>query len=399
MKKILWISRRVPYDGVAHAGGQIHNYLLKKFHEKSNCFLISFAKENECAMMDLDRYGISSYISVISSKKNIAFLGKKFFSLLFFFTIFLGFDSFWYMWRTFRGALEYRRRYGSPDVVVLQWTEMVNQIVWLKRLFPNSKFVSIEEDVSFLRCQRVYDSAKGLRKVVSKIILILFKKIELHSLNKSDLVVLNNGKDKKLVEENGFDTRKIFICHPFFHNMLDVQCKNIGKNILFYGAMNRPENYQSAIWFIEKVFPKLESLGFCFIVVGNNPHENLKKYDNGKSIRIMGFVKDVTPFFESSLCLVAPLVMGAGVKIKVIEAMSAGLPVLTNNVGIEGIFAENEKEFFLCSTPGEYERKILILEKNVDLGKKINVNSKMFIRAKYNYEADANLLFQKICDL
>ena len=397
-KKILWISRRAPYDRVAHAGGQIHNYLLKKFKKKENedVYLISFASEDVVPFLDLEKYNIPSNIAVISSKKNVSYLLKKFFSLLFFPTILLGFDSFWYVRHAFLASLKYKRKYGSPDVVVLQWTEMVNQIIWLKKLFPNAKYVSIEEDVSFLRKKRHLDTSSFFSRPVKKILFHFFKQIEILSLNLSDLVVVNNEKDKNLIVNEVGKKDKLFVCHPYFQNMRDVERKNIGKDLLFYGAMSRFDNYQSAIWFLENVFPELEPLGFRFYVVGNSPHESLKKYNNGKNVFVTGFVDDVIPYFERSLCLVAPLVTGAGIKIKVLEAMSVGLPVLTNEIGIEGIPAKNEKDFFFCRTAVEYRDKIIELSNNKSLMTNMGEQAKLFIRTNFDYQQDAEVLYEKI---
>ena len=395
--RVLWISRNVPYDDVAHAGGKIHNYLLKSFKKNGvDCFLISFAKEEEFCKIDLDKYNIPYDIAKISFRKNLSYLGKKLFSLLFVFTYFLGMDTFWYVWRIFRSAQKYKRRHENPDVVILQWTSVVNQIWWLKKLFPESKFVTIEEDVTFLKKERMLKKSSYFIRMLKKPFFVLFKKNELHSLKLSELVVLNNEKDRDLIVDEGVSLGKTFVCHPFFQDMLDLEHYGSKNHIIFYGAMNRPENYKSAIWFIEKVFiPKLIKKGFCFTVVGNKPHESLKKYDNGDNIRIVGFVEDVSPYFQNSLCLVAPLVMGAGVKIKVIEAMSAGLPVLTNEIGIEGIFAEKEKDFFYCVTPEDYEKKIVELSNNVKLCITTGMNAKNFVKNNFNYAKDAEMLFKK----
>ena len=394
--RILWISQHFPYDGVAHAGGRIHNYLLKYFHKQlGGCYLISFANEEEYNKIDLNKYNIPYDITRVSIKKDFFYFGKKLFNILFVFLYFLGLGTAWYIWRIFKASLKYKQEYNEPDVVILQWTSVVNQIWWLKKLFPKSKFVVIEEDVTYLKKERIISKSSFSMKFFRIPVFAIFKKIELNSLNLSDLVVLNNEKDRDLILKEEININKTFVCHPFFQNMLQITNKHIGKDILFYGAMNRPENYQSAIWFIQNVFSELEPLGFRFVVVGNKPHESLKKFDNGKSICITGFVENVNPYFENSLCLVAPLLLGAGVKIKVIEAMSSGLPVLTNEIGIEGIPAKDGKEFFLCKSVLDYRRRILELSNDFDIGNKMGNSAKELIARNFNYQTDAEVLFQK----
>lgn len=157
------------------------------------------------------------------------------------------------------------------------------------------------------------------------------------------------------------------------------------KDILFFGAMARPENSLSAIWFIENVLPRLTDLDIRFVILGSNPPGELKKYQSDR-VYITGFVDSITPYFSQSMCLVAPLVLGAGIKIKVLEALSSGIPVLTNEIGIEGIPAKNEQEYFQCTKPEEYEAMIrCIYNKKFD-EKYIENKAKEFIRENFSVD-------------
>ncbi|MCF0127680.1 MAG: glycosyltransferase, partial [Pseudobutyrivibrio sp.] len=201
--------------------------------------------------------------------------------------------------------------------------------------------------------------------------------------------ILNNHKDEKLIIDEGVDPTKIFVWAPFFQSFLDVPRKDeIGHTLVFYGGMARQENYLSAIWFIEKVMPLLEDTDVKLQIVGANPDKSLFKYESDR-VEIVGFAERVEDYLSKGMCLVAPLVLGAGVKIKVIESMSAGLPVLTNKIGIEGIPAEDKKDFFFCETPEEYADVIRgMLSGQYDVAE-ISRNSKAFIEEYFNYEKSA----------
>jgi glycosyltransferase involved in cell wall biosynthesis len=134
---------------------------------------------------------------------------------------------------------------------------------------------------------------------------------------------------------------------------------------------------------------------YRFIIVGNRPDKQLLKYASNRVI-ITGFVEDICPYFENALCLVAPLVTGAGIKIKVLEAMSSGLTVLTNKIGIEGIPAKNKNDFLLCETEQEYVFWISELAQNQQLNMTIGNNGKEFIKNNYNYKQDMIEFVRKV---
>ena len=400
---ILWISAYVPYDSVPHAGGKNHNFYLKQIFEKNrNLDLLSFYSSNEKSKIDLDAYGIKNHLICRTPNPRTKFERIKYRFLVHLFQLNPFTHCLYY-----KNSADLRQAYhkiksssffeqNKLDVIILQWTEMVLLLPKLKKLFPFAKFVAIEEDVFFLASfRRWFYSTNIFKKILSFFEFKRIKRLERKCLEMADLVILNNYKDYKLLDDNGVICNKI-VNTPFYMNMSHIKCKHSGKDILFYGAMCRSENYLSAIWFIENVFPKLEPLGYRFIILGNKPHESLKKFDNGKSICVTGFVDNITPYFENCLCLVAPLVLGAGIKIKILEAMSSGLPVLTNEIGIEGINAVDEQDYFFCKTPDDYEKRILSLSENPDIGINMDSMAKKFVKEQVNYERDAELFFTRL---
>ena len=97
--------------------------------------------------------------------------------------------------------------------------------------------------------------------------------------------------------------------------------------------------------------------------------------------------------------MAAPLLLGAGIKVKIIEALSSGVPVLTNDIGIEGIDAEDGKEYFHCEKPEEYEmviRKIISGEIDTSV---ITSNAKRMIEEKYNLENSSKNYRERVYQL
>lgn len=141
--------------------------------------------------------------------------------------------------------------------------------------------------------------------------------------------------------------------------------------------------------------PLLKKEKFRFIIAGGNPVETLLKLQN-EHIIVTGYVDHMENYFSQCVCFVAPLLIGAGIKVKILEAMSSGIPVLTNEIGIEGINARNGKEYLYCKSPEDYANNILQSIKEKKLFEDIGINGKKFIEKNYNINYQLDILIQRI---
>ena len=383
MQELLWMSPHAPYDQVRHAGGKSHNYYIKYFQKtgRYQITLLSLCQRDEEAFLDLDSYGIVNRIFCVNKSRKQR-IWKKIVnapSCLNPFDRYAGGCLAYERQALLRALRQYKEEGHHPSLVVLQWTFVL--LLWkqVRKLFPKARMIAIEEDVTFLGYERKWKSASNsAKRFFWKIRYRRMKQIELEGLAQSALIVLNNPKDQELLLRNHIPKEKTFVSLPYFERYDHLERRPDGKTLLFYGAMYRPENYRSVAWMAEEVMPLLDE-NIQLVVVGGNPDKSLQKWE-GRRIHITGFVENVEPYLQSCLCMAAPLVLGAGIKVKVLEAMSAGIPVLTNRIGIEGIAAENGKEFFLCETPQEYAETVRKLMRDERLTRMVGEAARSYIR-------------------
>jgi glycosyltransferase involved in cell wall biosynthesis len=285
-----------------------------------------------------------------------------------------------------------------PDVIVLEFSQMAYLVGTLKKKFPKTKFLVSEHDVTYLWYKRKSASqnnffARKYWNLVGK----YRKKIELDAIDQCDIIMPHNDKDKRLLVKDGIDPHKICPLVPYYEEINISRNPNY-RDVIIYGAMDRPENYLSAIWFINKVMPLLTDENINLLVIGGNPSEKLRGFESN-NIRIMGFVVDLKPFFSSCIAMVAPLSLGAGIKIKVLEAMYAGVPTLTNEIGIEGIPALDRRDYFLCNTAEEYADILKrIIKQKIDLNV-ISKNAHKCIVDNFNKERSFEEYYKRIIKL
>ena len=282
-----------------------------------------------------------------------------------------------------------------PDVVILEWTNMVVLARIVRSIFADVKIVASEHDVTFVGYKRKADFYKGFSKIVWNCKYKKEKKIEIENLKLCDLILPHNSENKAILVQNGIPQDKIVGLVPYYKKMTYLKRNSNNRDILFFGAMSRNENYLSAKWFVENVLPRLSDLDIRFVILGGNPPDFIKEYESQR-VHITGFVDSIDSYFSDSLCFVAPLLLGAGIKIKVLEALSSGIPVLTNDIGIEGIPAQDGREFYRCLSAEDYEHRIRQIYdhnfKEIDMER----NAKNFVEREFSYESFSKIYRDKI---
>lgn len=390
-KNVLWISACAPYDTVGHAGGKIHNYYLKylKANSDFNIKLLTFYWANEKEKIDLDKYNID--YDLIERK------------VWHFPDILINVESVLNPWNRYAGIdqnytvielRKYLKKYKSenyhPSVIILQWTEMLVLIDIVKEYFPDASYVGIEEDVKFLNFERQLLKPNNIiKKFVIRTRYKILKDIEKAACAKCNKVILNNPKDHKLLEDEGIDPDILIEWQPYFDSYIDIPYIGKKKQVIFYGAMNRTENVEAAVWLVTDVLPLVKDTEVEVLIIGSHPMEQVKALESDR-VHVLGFVDSIGDYFKDAICLAAPLRQGAGVKIKILEAMSAGIPVLTTDVGIEGIPAQDGREFMYCMAAEEFAQKIDELACDKQLREYISSNEKKFIEGRFDLKKSAD---------
>lgn len=172
--------------------------------------------------------------------------------------------------------------------------------------------------------------------------------------------------------------------------------------MLWAGGLWWPPNSEAAIWFVQEIWPlvKKKFSGSAEVhFVGGDPPQLLLETHDGREIFVHGFVPDIRPFYEKADAFVVPIHSGGGVRIKIIHALNAGIPVVTTSKGCEGLPVEHGKNVLVADTAEAFADSLIRLAESVDLRRELSRNGREYCLEHHDPEKIAQIkrkVFQTI---
>jgi glycosyltransferase involved in cell wall biosynthesis len=155
---------------------------------------------------------------------------------------------------------------------------------------------------------------------------------------------------------------------------------------MFVGAFSHGPNGDAVFYFLKEIFPPLvERMDINCYIIGKNPPPELLSLQTPNVIAT-GYIPDIMPYFEKCRLMVAPLRYGAGVKGKLTQSMSVGLPFVTTSVGAEGMDLVDGRHCFIADDPGVFGDRISRLYTDKQLWETFRENSLRLASERFSYE-------------
>jgi polysaccharide biosynthesis protein PslH len=156
--------------------------------------------------------------------------------------------------------------------------------------------------------------------------------------------------------------------------------------VSFIGSLDYIPNQEGLVWFIEKVWKKFlhPSHPYAFYVAGRNAPARLKRYLSKQPVNFVGEVEDAGKFMRSGGVMVVPVLSGGGIRVRIIEAMAMGIPVVCTSLAAEGIDVKDGLELMIADDPEIIAGAIVTLLENQTFFAHIGKNAQSFIAEKMN---------------
>lgn len=180
------------------------------------------------------------------------------------------------------------------------------------------------------------------------------------------------------VIENGVDTTSF------------TPANGPGTSLVFVGTMDYFPNVEAAVSFARTVWPALRRQfpNLTLAIVGANPVPEVRALAEVEGVTVTGTVPDVRPYYRDALAAIVPLRTGGGTRLKILEAMAAGVPVISSTLGAEGLAVSPDADILIAEPdrPEEWIRFVSALSDSPELRARIVSAGRELAVSRYDWE-------------
>ncbi len=168
------------------------------------------------------------------------------------------------------------------------------------------------------------------------------------------------------------------------------------RDLVFVGSMDYHANIDAALYFAREIWPDLHQRrpDLRFVIVGSRPTPEVLALGRQAGIVVTGTVDSVGPYYEAALVAVVPLRVGSGTRLKVLEAMAAGVPVISTSLGAEGLAVTDGKHLILADKPAAFTSAVVRLASDDAEWMQIAMAGRELAASRYDWSGIAASLYE-----
>lgn len=263
--------------------------------------------------------------------------------------------------------------HNAYDIVHIEHLRGSAYGTFVKSQYPSMPVIWDSVDcISYLFKQAAGESSSVFGKWMSRFELERTFKAEGELIRVFDHVLVTSDKDKEALLSTLPDGEKSAPI-SIISNGVDLEyfCINpeIDRDpstIVFSGKMSYHANISMVKYLYNEIMPRVweKYPAIRLMVVGKDPPAEIRKLSDSDHVQVTGTVDDIRPFLWKATAAVVPLVYGAGVQNKVLEAMATGTAVITNSRALGNLLAVPGRDVLIGDTPGDFANNILEIIEN-----------------------------------
>lgn len=169
----------------------------------------------------------------------------------------------------------------------------------------------------------------------------------------------------------------------------------VAHRLVFTGAMDWRPNHDAVRFFLEDIFPRVkrDEPRATAVLVGRAPPSWLRTLVGSRpDVTLTGTVADMRPHLASAAVYVVPLRIGGGTRLKILEAMAMGLPMVSTSVGCEGLHVAADRELLIADDPEDFAAATVRLLRDRALAARLGRAGRQRVESTYGWDSVADAL-------
>jgi glycosyltransferase involved in cell wall biosynthesis len=298
----------------------------------------------------------------------------------------------------FRAALDALLRMTRFDLIQFEGLEMAIYMAAARAAQPRTRLIYDAHNAEFALQRAIAQVETGSPRrlpaaVYSRIQAGRIGRFERAVCAAADGVIAVSDEDAALLRPFRADGRAHVLPNGIFvddyappdHKQLDL-----GDHVLvFTGKMDYRPNIDGARWFADAILPRIREQmpDARLYVVGQKPHASLQTLCEQEAIEVTGWVPEVQPFLHAAGVYVAPLRMGSGTRLKILEAMAAGCAVVATSVAAAGLHDDARRALLLADGESTFAEAVIGLLRQPDRRAELGAQAQTVVRQHYDWSA------------
>lgn len=236
------------------------------------------------------------------------------------------------------------------------------------------------------------------------------KRYELATLGRADLVIVTSEREREAlrallprqrvaVAPNGVDIARFA---PRVPGVPDGAPPEIAGRVVFTGSMDYHPNEQAVRFFAEQCWPLVRAArpDATWTIVGANPPASVTRLaDETAGIIVTGSVPDTRPYIAQAQVAIAPLRVGGGTRLKILEALAMGKPMVSTSLGAEGLDLVAEEHLLIADEPSAFAQAVVRALDDAQLRARLGAAGRAAVVREYSWERSGRALQQALAAL
>jgi sugar transferase (PEP-CTERM/EpsH1 system associated) len=251
------------------------------------------------------------------------------------------------------------------------------------------KFLTHHGVESFMIRRRAANEPNPLKKIYLYLEAYKLRKYERKHCGRFTMNIMVSEDDQRMLEAIAPSSRFAVV-----ENGVDVdffspkESHDITNRLIFAGRLDQYSNMDAILHFCTDVWPLIREKNpeMRITIIGNHPPQKLREIAKGDgNIEVLGYVDDVRPFFREATVSVCPIRDGGGTRIKILDAMAMGMPIVSTTIGCEGLEVNPGGDVLIADTPKEFADTILALGRDGEMRRKMSRNARKTVERIYSW--------------